>query len=1704
MAILNMLFLTWEKFYNREESMFLQKQIKIIVSTIILASINISGAFASVYDCSSTGGGEIINITDEQEHDFLEHSRNESTRYFTFSTPVEGDLHFVFNSSTIASYKLSIGTQGCESDNIYPQTATPREDTTISIQPSTQYFVKIEAYVYPFATTTMDFSGYFEFTSTAPTQQNTPPLINVISDKNEVKGEPIDIDLSQYVVKTDGDDILKYYLSGCQISGLLFNEDTGVISGTADTIGEFACGLSAEDKDGASKEESFLLKIDEFETINDAKDLCYDEPIEGGMCINIGMCQGGIGCSIKYPLRNIGNEEISDVTVIYDEDHIGGHVFGNCKIEQSGDCHQESDYEFGPVGIMDNVNVFEFDQPFQPKVSGNNIYTEALVSGTCLNSDSLYGEYMKDGKRYRGKLNPCSERYKCANPKKFDIQYQTNQKGSMLLIGNTNICKDDGNGVCTDSGTSNNNNIDAIWKDGDLNNDTNSSSSAKLIIPDGAEVLWAGLYWQGYFVETDMDKLLQKQESAEQIKLGFSDIKGSKTITYQNIVADRLNHVYFSASRWYYQGFKEITDFVKANKEGWYWGADISTTLGKPRGGTLGAWSIAVVYADENETIKNLTVFDGYLALANDTDTKNAKDYAIANQCDEDNTGVQNTEVSMELTGFLTPKFGRPDSRLIFFGGEGDIGLRGDYLSLQDKYGVDHKISNSANPEDNVMNSSITDNGIHRGSDLLYPRYGTNTIGIDIDTYDVSDIIGNEQKKTVAKMDTDGEGYFPGIFGFYTEFKVPEICYDYTMFINNYKIESKDNKIKTQMGEYDTKIDKRIFIRSKDGNFNITDSNLSYKINNTNIVKYERGSLEIAENGKYNYEAVDSSKIISENDTGFKMRIGEGDSSDINPLESRYIAFEDKIEDHENDTEFSLQLDAKVDYGLPGVPEIPFTKIFTQDDICGDDNGSYNVDYTIFNVTEQVFNDHDTYNLFTKISGQEMKYNVYAYEGTDNTQLLNNIELHMPVEIEMIKANDFDRNGTVSCGDKYARIDEAIAPHKIVYIEKNKGELVFNSGELNLAYPSLSFRIHYFLDANNTIITDHNCSRANTQACREMYNDNLSVLPECELDCTSSNSQRCYECLFDNYDRFSCARDNFTIRPRAFRVSILDSNQSNTGSFIKVGTNNIDTSSSSNRVNITAGYSYRVDINATGMTHPNNAVKMYIQPFGDMKNKGVFLKWDPTTMVNCADTEDQNISLVMFNGTSKIGNKSQMFKNTQIGEYSLRVYDKNISRYDWHGYYTGHHQKAHFIGDRPDCIEDRNDDVADNSGRVGCITNTSLPLSGYFDLKQEAYPYRFDISGITKGGGPQLDKNFVYYNTLSNDPYPFGFGDTGELGMSYNIKGKIKAVDYDGSTVKNFTAECFAKDVDISVNYQYLSGVPNGEYNSNLIYTLTNIDDKGQEYRTVNTQSILNRILPLPASKDDKIMAIHIQQKADFLQAMEGELETRIGYNFERKISHPTDPRLMNFSAFTVQLKNQPVKLYANMSDSYKVRASDDAMDTNITFIYGYAKPNLFLYDQITENTVNTPIMIVAYCNMTEQECRERGLEEITSGMLTDVATKSNNLYIVEKHDPFAGYGDVYLSTDPLVATVTSNPQFFQGYAENIVVTDAGTQRPNTANIQISNNTARWLIYNEAQENTPTPFYKVRFIGKSGWSGSGKTGHIVGGHINPKRSRRLE
>ncbi|MFA5216459.1 LamG-like jellyroll fold domain-containing protein [Sulfuricurvum sp.] len=327
-----------------------------------------------------------------------------------------------------------------------------------------------------------------------------------------------------------------------------------------------------------------------------------------------------------------------------------------------------------------------------------------------------------------------------SNTRAFALRHTLNARGDISVIGNTVLCKSTNqtsgrweSGSCTKPGdTEANNDFYAI--NNILDPARTNSSSANLALPSGSKILWAELYWQGIFPTN----FATDKNTAKTIKF-----KIPGTSTYNTVTASQLD---YSGSA--YQGIADVTSLLNLNNpNGDYDVADMVTKLGKS---AYGAWALSIMYEDDNDNLKNMTAYDGFKAIFASSSTQ-----------------------TVDVSGFRTPLSGPIASTFFIFAAEGDAAYTGEGLQIKNGAGVFQNIYNSLNPSNNQFNSNITYKG-----NLVTNRNPSwpNTAGNDIDTYDVSGILENNQTSTQIKLIGGGnDQYYVGTFGFSTQIYSPTI-----------------------------------------------------------------------------------------------------------------------------------------------------------------------------------------------------------------------------------------------------------------------------------------------------------------------------------------------------------------------------------------------------------------------------------------------------------------------------------------------------------------------------------------------------------------------------------------------------------------------------------------------------------------------------------------------------------------------------------------------------------------------------------------------------------------------------------------------------------------------------------------------------------------------------------------------------------------
>ncbi|HEY7619781.1 MAG TPA: hypothetical protein VH834_08415 [Solirubrobacteraceae bacterium] len=326
----------------------------------------------------------------------------------------------------------------------------------------------------------------------------------------------------------------------------------------------------------------------------------------------------------------------------------------------------------------------------------------------------------------------------------FAVRFTTNAQGDITGTGNSLLTCRTADAGCTDArqgvgSVLDNNDRFMTWVDVDNNDNTFNSSSSSLVLPTDARILWAGLYYGGRVQKGDGGVDPPNPDARNTVLL-----RTPGSTTYQSLTASSLDTANdTSGAPREYQGFVDITSIVQAGGSGSYTVANVQLGTGL-NADQSGGWAIAVAYQDSSKPTRNLTIFDGFKFVT-----------------------AGGASVSIPLAGFQTPNSGPVNTRVGMIAYEGDLGKTGDYATLEGK-----KLFNSANPQDNFFNSSISNLGTFFTT--RNPAY-RNGFGFDGDIVDATGYLKNSQTSTTINLSTSSDGYAPGGVSFATDLFAPSL-----------------------------------------------------------------------------------------------------------------------------------------------------------------------------------------------------------------------------------------------------------------------------------------------------------------------------------------------------------------------------------------------------------------------------------------------------------------------------------------------------------------------------------------------------------------------------------------------------------------------------------------------------------------------------------------------------------------------------------------------------------------------------------------------------------------------------------------------------------------------------------------------------------------------------------------------------------------
>ncbi len=349
----------------------------------------------------------------------------------------------------------------------------------------------------------------------------------------------------------------------------------------------------------------------------------------------------------------------------------------------------------------------------------------------------------------------------------FDPRFNEAVNGDFTIIANNTIST---TATGDYNGTSDNNQISTlVYVDIDSDNTTFNSSSANFVNPAPTAscltIKKVLLYWAA----ADQEPNTNNPASENQPNWNYNDIKlmlPSET-AYTTYTADeviyrgREDHVgpphdgHFSNDP--YICVKDITSSVtdlvdnSISPYGTYQVANVEGKIGALNDhdtniptGVSGGWQIVFVYESPTLPLKNISIFDGYGHVVNGQGSYN-----------------------IDFNGFQTVPAGDVNANILIGALEGDLGLNGDRLQIENTANAFVDLSTSPTSPiratNNFFNSKIT---IDNANFTNRTPASTNTLGFDAAIFELSNpsntIIGNNQTSATFRLTSTQETY--GLF----------------------------------------------------------------------------------------------------------------------------------------------------------------------------------------------------------------------------------------------------------------------------------------------------------------------------------------------------------------------------------------------------------------------------------------------------------------------------------------------------------------------------------------------------------------------------------------------------------------------------------------------------------------------------------------------------------------------------------------------------------------------------------------------------------------------------------------------------------------------------------------------------------------------------------------------------------------------------
>jgi hypothetical protein len=716
--------------------------------------------------------------------------------------------------------------------------------------------------------------------------------------------------------------------------------------------------------------------------------------------------------------------------------------------------------------------------------------------------------------------------------------------------------------------------------------------------------------------------------------------------------------------------------------------------------------------------------------------------------------------------------------------------------------------------------------------------------------------------------------------------------------------------------------------------------------------------------------------------------------------------------------------------------------------------------------------------LYTQVSAKPFDLSIVVYDANSTPPYSRTlvIPLDTTVDLELINAYAYDDNSSFF---KCQNTDPAIIQQLpggdtsiLETIQAGESRLnLINSGKIGTpnALRNAAFRIWVLFDKNDTVVP-HSCTDKTDNNCFEnvyatyFEADDSALL--CATECASTSTSGCYQCLRYHFATPICSRDNFAVKPASYRMHVSDTEESDvvadTTRLIGDNTTN-DPTDPNSAINLSAGYKYKLEANATQWGSDNAARGYNVNFDRDIVSDRISsFNFHNITGAGCADTDDRHIGVRFdegkisgtFNDDGVQLYSNNLFKHSNAGTYEYHIEDHNWTLVD-----QSRFEHKTFPG-VDDCLPNDSSISANDLTRSGCaINSTSASLINgfiYKDMLLQFHPYQFNLGGIVFGSTPNDNGSHVYMNDL-----------TKSQGMAITMDGNISAEGKDNIALSNFINNCASEDVNLWIDKNITHA---HMYDPNTLVT--------QAGTNVSFQQMLSSSM----SADGNLSVL---LKNNFINTTDhnGSAIVNLYFNFEKPYADTVNPVDVNFTM--LHAASPQATSSAHMTDTHIPNGN---LSINQTRYFYFAKvEELSGTDnkQVYSTDVNTTLHVNTYC--------DSATSLINCGMLPGTIMDAAPWYRMSFHNP-ALDGQINLlssTTASVTITPSTNVTFDTNGTTGIInIAYPLLGRPAYPVIVISPD--EWLKYNPDASKNGFPEFTIQFLNEGlRWKGKGKTGHII-------------